>query len=45
MERSKKDILSGPTLSRPDPSKRLYIKTYWFKDGMVAVLMQSDVSE
>ena len=34
----------GPTLARPDPSRRLYIKTYCSKDGMGAMLLQADVS-
>ena len=38
-------ILSGPTLSIPYPSRNFYIKTYWSKDGIVAVLLQSDVSD
>ena len=41
----KKEILSGPTLSILDLSRRFYIRTDWSKDGMGAVLMQSDVSE
>ena len=45
LERIKKDILSGPTLSRPDPSRGFYIKTDWSKDGMGAVILQVDVSE
>ena len=44
LERLKKDILSGPTLEITDPSRRFYIKTDWSKDGMVAVLIQADVS-
>ena len=45
MERLKKYILSGPNLARPDPSRRFYIKIYWSKDGMGAVILKSDVSE
>ena len=45
MERLKKDILSGPTLSIPDPSRRFYINTDWSKDRMGAVLLQEYVSE
>ena len=45
IERLKKDILSGPTLSRPDPYRRFYIKIYWSKHGMGAVLLKPDVSE
>ena len=45
LERLKKDILSGPNLSRPDPYIRFYIKTDCSKDGMVAVLLKADVSE
>ena len=37
--------LSGPTLSRPDPYRRFYIKTYWSKDGMGSVLLQAYISE
>ena len=44
LERLKTDILSGPTLSRPDPSRRFYIKTDWSKDGMGVVLLQADIS-
>ena len=44
MEWLKKNILSGPTLARPDPYRRLYIKTDWSKDVMEAVLLQEDVS-
>ena len=39
------DILSGPSLARTDPSRIFYIKTYWYKDGILAVLLQEDVSE
>ena len=45
LERLNKYILSEPTLERPDPSRRFYIKTDWYKDGMGAVLLQEDVSE
>ena len=45
MEHLKKDILAGPTLEIPDPSRRFYIKTDWSKDGMEAVLLQTYVSE
>ena len=45
MERLNKDILSGPTLARPDPSRRFYIKIDWSKDKMGAVLLQADVSK
>ena len=44
LERLKKDNLSGPSLSRPYPSIRLYIMTDWSEDGMGAVPMQADVS-
>ena len=40
LERLKKDILSGPTLSRPDPARMFYIRTDCSKYGMVAVLLQ-----
>ena len=39
------DILSGPTLARPYPYRRFYIKIDWSKYGMVAVILQADVSE
>ena len=45
LEKLNKDILSGPTLVRPYPSRMFYIKTYWSKDVMVAVLLKADVSE
>ena len=45
LELLNKYILSGPTLEKPEPSRRLYIKTDWYKDGMGAVLLQEDVSE
>ena len=45
MEQLKKNILSGPTLARPDYSRRFYINIDWSKDGMGAVLPQADVSE
>ena len=44
MERLKKGILSGPTLERPDPYRRFYIKTDWSKDGMGVMILQADVS-
>ena len=45
LEMLKKDILSGPTLARPDPSRRFYTKTYWYKDVTGALILQADVSE
>ena len=45
LERLKKDVLLGPTLEIPDPSKRFYIKTDRSTYGMGAVILQSDVSE
>ena len=45
LERLNKDILLGPTLAKPDPSRRFYINTDWYKYGMGAVLLQTDVSE
>ena len=36
--------MAGPTLTRPDPSQRFYIRTNWSKDGIGAVLLQVDVS-
>ena len=44
LERLNTDTLSVPTLVRPEPSIRFYIKTYWSKDGMGMVLLQEDVS-
>ena len=44
LEWLKKDILSGRTLAIPDPSIRSFIKIYWTKDVMGAVIMQEDVS-
>ena len=44
LERLKKDVLSGPTLARPDSSRRLYIKIDWSKDTMGDVLLQEDDS-
>ena len=45
MERLKKDIISGPTLSRPYPYIRFYIKTDWYKDVTGAVILQAYASE
>ena len=45
LERLKKDILSRPTLARPDPSRRLYTKTDLSNYVMVAVLLKVYVSE
>ena len=45
MERLNKEILSGTTLARTDPSIRFYIKIDWSKDGMGEVLFQENVSE
>ena len=39
LERFKEDILSGLTLARPEPYRSLYLKTYWYKDGMGEVIM------
>ena len=44
LEWLKKDILEGPTLAIPDPSRRLYIKTDWYNYVMGAVILQADVS-
>ena len=41
----KETYLSGPTLERPDPYRRFYIKSDWYKNGIGAVLLQEDVSE
>jgi hypothetical protein len=38
-----KEVVHGPTLQRPDPSRRFYVKTDWSKDGIGAVLLQPDV--
>ena len=40
LETLKKFILSGPTLARPNRSRRFYIKTYCSKYGMSVVIMQ-----
>ena len=45
LEGLKKDILSGPTLARPYPSRRFYINTDWYMVRMGAVLLQVNVSE
>ena len=45
LERLKKEISSGPNLARSYPSRRLYINTDWYKDGMEILLLQADVSE
>ena len=37
--------LSGQILARTDPSRRLYIKIDWSKNGMGVLLLQADVSE
>ena len=44
LERLKKDILSRPTLARPENSRGFYIKIEWPKDGMGEVLLQAYVS-
>ena len=44
LEWFKKYIVSGPSLSRPYPYLRLYISTYWSKDGIGVVLLQVDDS-
>ena len=36
--------MEGPMLAIPDPYRIFYIKADWSKDGMGAVLMQSDDS-
>ena len=43
-ERLNEDIVAEPTLARPDPPLRFHIKTYWFKYGIRAVLLQADNS-
>ena len=40
----KKEILSGPTLSRPYPSIMFHIRIDWSKYGTGAVILQADVS-
>jgi RNase H-like domain found in reverse transcriptase len=37
-------VISGPTLQRPDTSRRLYVKTDWSKDGIGAVLLQANTN-
>ena len=44
MEQLKEDIMEGTTLKRPDLSRRFYINTDWYKDGMGAVIIQEDDS-
>ena len=44
LEQINKDIVSGPTLARPETHQRLYINTYWYKDRIGSVLLQSDDS-
>jgi hypothetical protein len=39
------EVTTGPTLQRPDASRRFYVKTDWCKDGIGAVLLQADASE
>ena len=45
MKHLRKDILSGPTFETLYPSRRFYINTYCYKDGIGEVLLQADVSE
>eukprot|EP00957_Ditylum_brightwellii_P061564 4671783-Ditylum_brightwellii.AAC.1 len=40
----KEDVIKGPMLARPDPTRRFYLKTDWSKNGMGAVLLQADDS-
>jgi hypothetical protein len=39
------DVIEGPSLQRPDASRRFYVKTDWSKDGIGAVLLQADASD
>ena len=39
LERLKKDILSGPNLARPDPSRRFYIRLVPAQDGLFALTL------
>ena len=40
--RLKYDIVSRPTLARPDSSQRFDIKIDWYKDGMGALIFQAE---
>ena len=40
----KNDIIAGPVLARPDPSRRFYLKMDWSKEKMGAVLLQADTT-
>jgi len=44
LEDLKANVLARPTLARPDNSCHYYLKTYWSKDKMGAVLVQADDS-
>jgi hypothetical protein len=45
LEELKADILSKPTLARPDPHRRFYLKTDWSCEAMGAVLCQAPDDE
>ena len=36
------EIVTGHNLVRPDPYQMFYIRTDWYKDGMVSVLLQAE---
>eukprot|EP00957_Ditylum_brightwellii_P168914 12856962-Ditylum_brightwellii.AAC.1 len=36
LRRLKEDVIKGPMLARPDPTRRFYLKTDWSKNGMGA---------
>jgi hypothetical protein len=41
----KKEVLESPTLKRPKPNRRFYVKTDWSTWAQGAVLLQVDVLE
>jgi hypothetical protein len=45
LESLKREVLAGPTLKRPNPNRRFYVKTDWSAWAQGAVLLQADVSE
>ena len=38
-----KDVLSGTNLAIPDPYRKFYIKTDWYKCGMRESILKSDI--
>ncbi len=42
LEQLKEEVIDGIVLTRPDYSRRFYLKTDWSKHGMAAVLCQAD---